>query len=58
MVKLLLRLYERQGGQILLDGRPIEQLQLQIFEAVALVSQDIYLFHGTVAENIAYGLPT
>ena len=57
VVKLLLRLYERQGGQILLDGRPIEQLQLQDLRgAVALVSQDIYLFHGTVAENIAYGV--
>ena len=57
VVKLLLRLYERQGGQILLDGRPIEQLQLQDLRgAVALVSQDVYLFHGTVAENIAYGV--
>ena len=57
VVNLLLRLYERQGGQILLDGRPIEQLQLQDLRgAVALVSQDVYLFHGTVAENIAYGV--
>ena len=57
VVKLLLRLYERQGGQILLDGRPIEQLQLRDLRgAVALVSQDVYLFHGTVAENIAYGV--
>ena len=57
VVKLLLRLYERQGGQILLDGRPIEQLQLQDLRgAVALVSQDVYLFYGTVAENIAYGV--
>jgi len=57
VVKLLLRLYERQGGRILLDGRPIEQLQLpDLRGAIALVSQDVYLFHGTVAENIAYGV--
>jgi len=56
LVKLLLRLYERDGGRILLDNRPIEALQLQqLRRAIALVSQDVYLFHGTVAENIAYG---
>ena len=57
VVKLLLRLYEHQKGRILLDGRPIEQLQLlDLRRAIALVSQDVYLFHGTVAENIAYGV--
>ena len=57
VVKLLLRLYERDAGRILLDGRPIEQLQLQdLRRSIALVSQDVYLFHGTVAENIAYGM--
>ena len=57
VIKLLLRLYEHQKGRILLDGRPIEQLQLQdLRRAIALVSQDVYLFHGTVAENIAYGV--
>ena len=57
VVKLLLRLYEHQKGRILLDGRPIEQLQLQdLRRAIALVSQDVYMFHGTVAENIAYGV--
>ena len=56
VVKLLLRLYERDGGRILLDDRPIEALQLQqLRRSIALVSQDVYLFHGTVAENIAYG---
>jgi ATP-binding cassette subfamily B protein len=57
VVKLLLRLYERNGGQILLDGRPIDDLRLaDLRRAIALVSQDVYLFHGTVAENIAYGV--
>ena len=56
LVKLLLRLYERDGGRILLDGRRIEDLSLlDLRRSIALVSQDTYLFHGTVAENIAYG---
>ena len=57
VVKLLLRLYERDGGRICLDGVPIDTLQLQdLRRCIALVSQDVYLFHGTVAENIAYGV--
>ena len=56
IVKLLLRLYEIQGGQILLDGQAIQGLKLQdLREAIGLVSQEVFLFHGTVAENIAYG---
>ncbi len=56
IVKLLLRLYPIQGGRILLDGMAIEQLSLQdLRRAIGLVSQEVFLFHGTVAENIAYG---
>ncbi|MFM2172903.1 MAG: hypothetical protein RLZZ54_830 [Cyanobacteriota bacterium] len=56
IVKLLLRLYEIQGGEILLDGLPIDQLELaDLRRAIGLVSQEVFLFHGTVAENIAYG---
>jgi ATP-binding cassette subfamily B protein len=56
IVKLLLRLYEIGGGRILLDGEPIDRLRLQdLRQAVGLVSQDVFLFHGSVAENIAYG---
>ncbi len=58
VAKLLLRLYERQAGRITLDGLPIESLRLQdLRRAVALVSQEAFLFDGSVAENIAYGLP-
>ena len=57
LVKLLLRLYERNGGRILLDGCPIESLRLRdLRRCIALVSQDVYLFHGSVADNIAYGI--
>jgi len=56
IVKLLLRLYEIQGGQILLDGQAIQGLRLDdLRQAIGLVSQDVFLFHGSVAENIAYG---
>ncbi len=58
LVKLLLRLYPLNRGRILLDGIAIDQLQLgDLRRAIALVSQDIYLFHGSVGDNIAYGAP-
>ncbi len=56
LVKLLLRFYTPQGGRILLDGQPIDELNLQdLRRAVGYVSQDTFLTDGTVAENIAYG---
>ena len=56
LVKLLLRLYEVEDGEIRLDGIPIQELRLDdLRRAVGLVSQDSFLFHGTVRENIAYG---
>lgn len=59
LVKLLLRLYELDGGHITLDGIPISEIQLQdLRRTMGLVSQDVFLFDGTVAENIAYGTPT
>ncbi|NER02267.1 MAG: ABC transporter ATP-binding protein [Okeania sp. SIO3C4] len=56
IVKLLLRFYEIQAGKITLDGMEINQINLQdLRRAIGLVSQDVFLFHGTVAENINYG---
>jgi ATP-binding cassette subfamily B protein len=56
LVKLLLRFYTAQKGRILLDGQPIDGLNLQdLRRAVGYVSQDTFLSDGTVAENIAYG---
>ena len=56
LVKLILRLYEVQYGQITLDGIELTKLNLKdLRRGIGLVSQDIFLFHGTVAENIAYG---
>jgi len=56
LVKLILRLYEVQYGTIYLDGIELNNLNLKdLRRAIGLVSQDVFLFHGTVAENIAYG---
>jgi ATP-binding cassette, subfamily B, bacterial len=58
LVKLLLRFYDIQAGQIWLDGISIEELRLKdLRNCMGLVSQDIFLFHGTVQENIAYSRP-
>nr|WP_199301808.1 ABC transporter ATP-binding protein [Sphaerospermopsis sp. FACHB-1194] len=56
LVKLLLRFYEAQYGKITLDGVNLQSLNLRdLRRCIGLVSQDVFLFHGTVAENIAYG---
>jgi ATP-binding cassette subfamily B protein len=56
IVKLLLRLYAVDAGRILLDGLPIDSLRLDdLRRAIGLVSQEVFLFHGSVADNIAYG---
>jgi ATP-binding cassette subfamily B protein len=56
LVKLLLRLYEVHQGRITLDGMDLRQLNLaDLRQGIGLVSQDVFLFHGTVADNIAYG---
>ncbi|MEM1177993.1 MAG: ABC transporter ATP-binding protein [Acidobacteriota bacterium] len=58
VLKLLLRFYDANTGRILLDGRDIRGLKLgDLRSAVALVSQDVFLFHGTVRENLVYGRP-
>jgi ATP-binding cassette, subfamily B, bacterial len=58
IVKLLLRLYDPQAGAVRLDGVDIRELHLgDLRAAYGLVSQDVFLFHGTVRENIAYGRP-
>ncbi|MEM7799252.1 MAG: ABC transporter ATP-binding protein [Chloroflexota bacterium] len=56
LIKLILRFYDVVGGGIKLDGRDIRSIKLHdLRKAIGLVSQDVFLFHGTVAENIAYG---
>jgi ATP-binding cassette subfamily B protein len=56
IVKLLLRFYDVQQGRILLDGHDLRDLRRRdLRRAIGFVSQDVFLFHGTVRENIAYG---
>lgn len=57
LIKLLLRFYDPTAGVVRVDGANIAELrQRDVRRRMALVSQDVYLFHGTIAENIAYGL--
>jgi len=56
VVKLLLRFYDVKQGRVLLDGQNLRDLSLHdLRQAIGFVSQDVFLFHGTVRENIAYG---
>ncbi|WP_269622794.1 ABC transporter ATP-binding protein [Prochlorococcus marinus] len=56
LVKLILRLYDIDSGEIKLDNIAINKYNLSdLRRSIALVSQEIYLFHGTIEENIAYG---
>ncbi len=56
LIKLLLRFYDVSGGTIRLDGHDIRSLRLRDLRgAIGLVSQDVFLFHGSVRENIEYG---
>ncbi len=58
VVNTLLRFAHPSGGQILLDGTPIEDLKLaSLRRHFAVVSQDIVLFDGSVASNVAYASP-
>ncbi len=56
LVKLLLRFYDVQKGSLRLDGHDLRDIKLEdLRKAIGFVSQDVFLFHGTVRENIAYG---
>jgi ATP-binding cassette subfamily B protein len=55
-LKLLLRLYEASSGQILLDGQDVRDYALaELRRRVGIVPQDVFLFEGTILENLALG---
>ena len=55
---LLLRFYDVASGSITIDGQDVRDVtQKSLREAIGLVQQDVYLFDGTIGENIAYGRP-
>ena len=56
LIKLIPRFYETESGQILLDGQALQDYRLaDLRRQIALVGQQVMLFDGTVAENVAYG---
>ncbi|MFK8017276.1 MAG: ABC transporter ATP-binding protein [Gammaproteobacteria bacterium] len=59
IIKLLLRFYEPTNGVVSLDGEPLGNYRVtDLRRQIGLVSQDVFLFQGTVAQNIAYGQAT
>jgi len=58
LIDLLQRFYDPDAGRILLDGADLRDLNLAALrQRIAVVSQDIVLFRGTLAQNLAYGAP-
>lgn len=58
LCSLIPRFYELNEGKIFIDGRDIHSFTLRsLRENIGIVQQDVYLFSGTVLENIAYGKP-
>jgi ATP-binding cassette subfamily B protein len=58
MAKLIARLYEPDGGQIRLDGHPLESLDTEwLRENITLVPPEPVMFSGTVSDNIRFGRP-
>src|SRR5205807_5537330 len=58
IARLLLRFYDPQGGRVFVGGHDVSTLPLaELRGAIAVVSQDTYLFHGTVEDNLRMGKP-
>ena len=58
LVWLMYRFYDPQGGAIRLGGHDLRELPLSVIrDNISVVTQDTYLFHGTVAENLRFGKP-
>ncbi len=58
VVQLIPRFYEVTGGTVLVDGHDVRRVRGgSLRDQIAMVSQDVFLFSGTVRENIAYGRP-
>jgi len=57
IANLLMRMYDADNGQILLDGKPIGRLDIQHFrQQIGFVPQEVFLFSETIDNNIAFGL--
>ena len=59
MVSLIPRFYDVNSGAVRIDGKDVRDVTLRsLRKCIGIVQQDVYLFNGTVAENIAYGNPS
>jgi ABC-type multidrug transport system fused ATPase/permease subunit len=59
LVNLLTRFYEYETGKILIDGTPIREFGMRrLREMIAVVTQESFLFNGTIRENLLMGKPT
>jgi ABC-type multidrug transport system fused ATPase/permease subunit len=55
---LLERFYDPQSGRVIFNGRDIKKYTVEsLRKNIAMVSQDVFLFHGSVTDNIKYGVP-
>ncbi|MFW5986321.1 MAG: ABC transporter ATP-binding protein, partial [Halanaerobiales bacterium] len=58
VARLIPRFYEPEAGEIYIDGREIHKIDIHsLRKQISLVSQDVFLFNGTIKENIYYGRP-
>ncbi len=58
ITKLLMRFYDVKSGSITIDGTELKDIELGSYRSqVGMVLQDPFLFHGTIRDNITYGLP-
>jgi ABC-type multidrug transport system fused ATPase/permease subunit len=59
LVSLLVRFYEFDSGQIYIDGKPVREYHLRTLrEAIGVVTQESFLFNGSIRENLLMGKPT
>jgi len=59
IIQLLMRFYDYDSGQILIDGKPIADYGIsELRKNIAIVPQEVMLFGGTIYENISYGKPS
>ncbi|HEX3018915.1 MAG TPA: ABC transporter ATP-binding protein [Chitinispirillaceae bacterium] len=57
IINLLIRFFEPDSGSILVDGIPVDKMKIeQLRSNIGIVMQEPFLFNGTIAENIAYGM--
>ncbi|MHC4915231.1 MAG: ABC transporter ATP-binding protein [Planctomycetota bacterium] len=58
VINLIVRFYDATDGRVLIDGQDVRDLDLEDYRRqVGMVLQDPYLFHGSILDNIRYGLP-